>query len=82
MKIEDMGFDLDGRPLGHSPTEVRTMINAALQDPHSELVAFVLRKDGDLMVSLTGPPSRETLDDLERVLKTAIKGYRRILRGQ
>jgi hypothetical protein len=82
MKIEDMAFDIDGRPLPHAPTDVRKMIMGALEDPDSQLVAVILRKGDELMIQVLGPPSRETLKQLEHVLKTAITGYRGILRGQ
>ena len=82
MKIEDMSFDLDGKPLPDSPAEVRAKVMGALDDPHSELVAVILRQDGDLMVQIMDPPSRETLADLEQVLKTAIRSYRHVLQGQ
>jgi hypothetical protein len=78
-KRHDMGFDLDGRPLSWSPNDVRHRVMAAFDDPDSELVAVVLRHKGDLLLQILGPPSRETLADIKRVLQQLIDGYQHIL---
>lgn len=81
-KREDMGFDLEGRPLPMASGDVHRMVMRALDDPNSELVAFILRKDGDLMLQVMGPPTRETLKDIEQALRTLVTGYAHILKGQ
>jgi hypothetical protein len=81
-KREDMAFDLDGKPLSMSPDQVRQKVDAALDDPNSELVAVILRQHGQLFLQVMGPPSRETLTDLQEVMQTMINGYSHILKGQ
>jgi hypothetical protein len=78
----DMGFDLDGRPLPMSPADVRRRVLSAIDDRDSDLVAVIMRHQGDLLLQVIGPPSRETLRDIQQVLQQLVDGYAHILKGQ
>jgi len=79
---QDMAFDLHGRPLAMAPTDVSRMVNEALEAKDSQLVAYILRHQGQLMLQILGPPTRETLEDIQHVLQTLIDGYAHVLKGQ
>jgi len=80
-QADHMGFDLDGRPLPMAPEAVRDLVVKALDDPESQLVAVVLRHQGNLMLQIMGPPTRETLLDVQGVLQQLVDGYAHILKG-
>ena len=72
----DMAVDADGHPLPYSPTEVRAIVQQALDE--GDVLAVVMRtKDDDLAVQVFGPPSHKLLTILEQ----ATHAYRRVLKG-
>lgn len=81
-QADHMGFDLDGRPLPMAPEAVQQLVLRAIEDPESQLVAVVLRHQGNLMLQIMGPPTRETLEDIQGVLQQLVDGYAHVLKGQ
>jgi hypothetical protein len=77
-----MGFDLEGRPLPMASDAVQQLVGRALDDPNSQLVAVILRNQGELLLQVMGPPTRETLQDLQQALQTLVDGYAHILKGE
>jgi len=75
---DDFAVDAAGRPLPYTAEQIRAVVDKALADPDSQLVAVVLRQGNDLMVPVLGAPSLELVEIFEHVAKT----LRLALRGQ
>jgi hypothetical protein len=72
----NMAIDDQGHVLPYGPEQVRAIVQKALNDPTSEILAIVLRVKDDLMVQVMGPPSRELLN----ILEMTARSYRNALR--
>lgn len=71
----NMAVDGEGRSLPYSPAEVEAIVQRALKE--GNVLAAVMRVDGDLMVQVFGPPRREVLHAFE----TLVRAYHRVLEG-
>ncbi len=70
-----MAVDDEGRTLPYSPAEVHAIVQRSLKE--GNVLAAVMRVDGNLMVQVFGPPSTEVLHAFE----TVVRAYRRVLEG-
>jgi len=71
----DMAVDGDGQALAYSPEAVRAIVLKMVEQ--GEILAVLVRVEGQLAVQVFGPPSHELLDALE----TTCRAYRRVLQG-
>lgn len=73
---DSMAVDHAGRPLAHTPAEVRSIAGRMLED--GEILAVILKgRNGDLGVQVYGPPSQELVE----ILETTAAAYRRAIEG-
>jgi hypothetical protein len=72
---DDIALDEQGRPLPHSPAEVRKIVRQMADE--GEVLAVIVRVENDLAVKVFGPPSQE----LAEALRTVANSYTTFLKG-